>query len=56
MLVTSDYDQPARWTAACHIYEIGIEIYSARDKEKFIMSGGFVTVLPNYDGLCRQVC
>lgn len=56
MLVASDYDQPAWGTVACHIYEIGIEIYSARDKEKFIMSEGFVTTLPNYDSLCRQVC
>lgn len=29
--VTLDYnDQPAWRTATCHIYEIGIEIYSAR--------------------------
>lgn len=56
VLVAPDYDQPAWGTVACHIYEIGIEIYSARDKEKFIMSEGFVTTLPNYDSLCRQVC
>lgn len=33
-------------TATCHIYEIGIEIYSAGDKREVHYERSFVTVLP----------
>lgn len=47
-LVASDYDDrpDAKNNDACHIYEIGIEIYSARDKERFIMDGALLLSSP----------